>query len=58
MQEEVFLEFFKKLRDSNVPLNLVLSLQKLWEENRLESKESILADLKKETEDENKRKSN
>jgi len=42
MEKEVFEDFLRKLEIASISPKLIDKLKKLWEENKLESKEEIL----------------
>jgi hypothetical protein len=46
LQEEIFVEFVKKLEAAKLPAKIITGLRRLWENNELESKENIMNVLK------------
>ena len=46
IQEDIFEDFFRRLKDAKLPPKVVSALRKLWESDELESKENILNALK------------
>lgn len=46
VEEEIFKEFFSRLKSAKLSPKVVNALRKLWELNELESKENILNALK------------
>lgn len=46
VENDIFKEYFGRLRDAELPPKVVSALKKLWESNELESKENIMNALK------------
>ncbi len=46
VEDDIFKEFFSRLRSAKLPSKTVSALRKLWESDELESKENILEALK------------
>ena len=42
VEEDIFKEFFRRLKDAKLSPKVVSALRKLWESNELGSKENIL----------------
>jgi|GEM_PF-1063760 len=54
VEEDIFKEFFRRLGTVKLPSEVINTLKKLWESDRLESKENILKALEEGIENANK----